>query len=53
MCIGGVEGEGNACACVCKDERCAILCLFNTGSVGGKCGTGHCYDVCVCICVCV
>ena len=53
-----------ACVCVCvwTAERCAsFVCLFKAGSVGGTCGAGHCYDVCMhmferaraCVCVCV
>lgn len=51
VCVGRVEEEGSVCVCMCAAERCAILCLCNTGSVGGKCGTGHCYDFSVCVCV--
>lgn len=31
-----VEEEASKAACASIAERCTILCLFNTGSVGGN-----------------
>lgn len=49
MCLG-VEEERCEAECVSIAERCTILCLFNTGCVGGNVALD---TVAVCVCVCL
>lgn len=53
-----VEEEASRAACASIAERCTILCLFNTGSVGGNMALDTVtMSVCVCVfqqyCTCV